>query len=256
MALTRSIFGVYHPAHKTTLLISDLLAFAFAFFVASKVRLNYEPEFWSLEYIGLSVISVSCLFIGGAYTSSTIKQRPKLPLNTFFVVISSAVPSLLFIYALGPERFTALLGRGVFPFAITGFGFLAVANRYVLNYLFHDSKEARIALLLSPSNLSDRLQNSLTTSSNNISLTHTTKICSADFPKVSISALVIAPDYVPNDEEQHTLLEYRLAGVPIYSLSDFFENYLFFLFLFRKSTMIGSFALKGSQCCTALLHYA
>jgi len=227
MALKRSIFGIYHPAHKAALLISDLLALAAAFFVASKIRLSYDPDFLSIEYIGLSIIAVSCLFIGGAYTSSTIKQRPKLPLNTFFIVISSALPSLLFIYALGPEHFTALLGRGVFPFAITGFGLLAVANRYILNYLFHDSKETRTALLLSPSELSHRLRNSLTSSNNQITLTQATKICSNTFPKGSLSALVIAPDYVPNEDEQHILLEYRLAGVPIYSLSDFFESYLF-----------------------------
>jgi len=227
MALTRSIFGVYHPAHKAALLISDLLALAVAFYIASKIRLSYDPSFWSIEYIGLSIIAVSCLFIGGAYTSSAIQQRPKLPLNTFFIVISSAIPSLLFIYALGPEHFTALLGRGVFPFAIVGFGFLAVVNRYILNRLFHDSNKARIALLLSPSQLSIRLQNSLNSSSNKISLTHVNKICKNKFPKGSVSALVIAPDYVPNEEEQHTLLEHRLAGVPIYSLSDFFESYLF-----------------------------
>jgi exopolysaccharide biosynthesis polyprenyl glycosylphosphotransferase len=227
MALTKSIFGVYHPAHKAALLVSDLVALAAAFFVASTVRLSYEPDFWSIEYLGLSIIALSCLFIGGAYTSRTVKQRPKLPLNTFFIVMSSTLPSLLFIYILGPDHFTALLGRGVFPFAITGFGFLAIANRYVLNHLFHDQSEARIALLLSQSVLSERLRSSLEGASNRIKLTHATKICSNAFPRNRLNALVIAPDYFPNEEEQQALLEYRLAGVPIYSLSDFFESFLF-----------------------------
>lgn len=227
MALTRSLFGVYHPAHKAALLISDLAALATAFFVASKVRLSYEPDFWSLEYIGLSIIAVACLFIGGGYTSNAIKQRPRLPLNTLFIVLSSTLPSLLFIYALGPEHFTALLGRGVFPFAITGFGFLAVANRYILNYLFHDARSTRTALLLSPSKLSERLQTSLASSNSQISLTHATAICKKSHPHRSLNALVIASDYIPTDEQQQILLEYRLAGVAIYSLSDFFENFMY-----------------------------
>jgi exopolysaccharide biosynthesis polyprenyl glycosylphosphotransferase len=229
MSLTKSIFGVYHPAHKVALLLGDLIALTAAFFVATKVRLNYHPDFWSIEYIGISIVTISCLFIGGAYTSLAIKRRPKLPLNTFFIVVASGLPSLLFIYILGPEHFTALLGRGVFPFAIVGFGILAVANRYVLNYLFHRPSSARTALLLGPTPLSDRLLHSLKNTDNQIKLTHTTNLCATSFPRGNLSALVITPDYTPDEEEQQTLLEYRLSGVPIYSLSGFFESFMFFV---------------------------
>jgi len=225
MALTRSIFGVYHPAHKATLLISDLVGFALAFQVAATSRLGQSPNFLSIEYIGLNILMASCLFIGGAYTSGATKQKPKLPLSTFFIVLSSAIPALLFIYALGPEKFTSLLGRGVFPFALTGFGVIAVVNRYIANALFHSQIETRSALYLSPSPLSERLENAVSNSS--INLKQSTRICKDMFPKSKLSALVIAPDYVPTEEEQQTLLDYRLSGTPIYSLSDFFESFLY-----------------------------
>jgi hypothetical protein len=83
MALTKSIFGVYHPAHKAALLVSDLVALAAAFFVASTVRLSYEPDFWSIEYLGLSIIALSCLFIGGAYTSRTVSSSCRPPYQAF-----------------------------------------------------------------------------------------------------------------------------------------------------------------------------
>ncbi len=227
MALTKSIFGIYHPVHKAALLIGDLTSLALAFYIAYRIRLNYEPNFWSIEYIGLSLIVISCLFLGGAYTSRTVKQRPKLPLNTFFVVISSSLPSLLFIYVLGPDHFTELLGRGVFPFALLGFGIISVINRYVLNHLFHKGLETRNALLLSRFELSQRLSDTLKTSGSLIELTRSAQLCRSKFPAGGLSALVIAPDYSPNEKEQQALLDYRLAGVPIYSLSDFFESFLY-----------------------------
>ncbi len=225
MALTRSIFGVYHPAHKAILLIGDLLGFAAAFQIAAKSRLGQSPDFFSLEYLGLNVLIVSCLFVGGAYTSGGVKQLPKLPLNTFFIVLSSALPALLFIYSLGPEKFTALLGRGVFPFALVGFGVFAVVNRYIANGLFHSQEESRSALYLSPSALSQRLENTISSSS--INLVQSAEICENTHPKNKLSALVIAPEYTPSEKEQKILLDYRLAGTPIYSLSDFFESFLY-----------------------------
>jgi len=229
MPLVKSIFGIYHPTHKIALLLGDLILLAIAFYVASHARLKSEPDFYSVEYVGISVIIVACLFLGGAYTSSSISRRPKLPLNTFFIVIASAFPSLLFIYILGPDHFTALLGRGVFPFAIISFGGLSVINRFVLNYVFHEPNLRRTVLLLGPTKLNDRLSRSLSESKINILVTHSNELCSSKHKRTDLNAIVVLPDYSPTEHQQQTLLEYRLAGIPIYSLSDFFESFLFLI---------------------------
>ena len=48
-----------------------------------------------------------------------------------------------------------------------------------------------------------------------------------DVQQQKFNAIIIGPDFQPNHTEQKKLLSFRLAGLPIYSLSDFFESFLF-----------------------------
>ena len=225
MSLKNNFFGIYHPVHKSALLCLDLAAFAGAFVLATQYRLKSNPDFLSLEFLGITVIVLCCLFIGGSYTSQSLHAKPKLPLNTFFVVLASTPPSLLFIYILGPENFTALLGRGVYPFALISFGILAVINRYLLNYLFRDSVSEQKILLLCESGISERLQLMFKMQKNKVFLTHCKSL--NGIQRSDFNALIIGPDFQPNAVEQKKLLDFRLNGMPIYSLSDFFENFFF-----------------------------
>lgn len=227
MSLNKSMFGVYHPLHKLVLLSIDITTFALAFYFASQNRLGVTPEYLSTEFIGITLIVLMCLFVGGAYTSQRIQSRPKLPLNTFFLVLASTPPSLIFIYALGPEHFTSLLGRGVYPFALLVFGVLAVLNRHSLNYLFRAQSSKQQILLLCKSGISERLKSMLEEHQQNISLTNTHSIDQADIPTNKLNALIIGPDFQPSTQDQKKLLDFRLAGMPIYSLSDFFESFMF-----------------------------
>ena len=224
--MNSSIFGIYHPTHKLTLLLTDLALLAIVFYLATGYRLNSIPDYLSVEYIGVNLILIGSLFIGGAYTSTSIASRPKLPLNTFFIVIAAAIPSLLFVYLLGPERFTAILGRGVFPASIVTFGILAMIGRLVINHLFSDSKKRSQIIFLGKEDAHIRLTTSLNASSLSLESKRVVNLAELDHNNLP-TAIVICPDHKPSENEQHTLLELRLSGVPIFSLSDFFESFLF-----------------------------
>ena len=56
MSLKNNFFGIYHPVHKSALLCLDLAAFAGAFVLATQYRLKSNPDFLSLEFLGLTVI--------------------------------------------------------------------------------------------------------------------------------------------------------------------------------------------------------
>lgn len=224
--MRQSLFGVYHPTHKLALLLSDLLSIAFAFFLATYLRLDTIPNFLSLEYIGLNAIIVSCLFLGNGYTSGVLGRAPRLPLNTLFIILASVVPSTLYIYLLGPERFTALFGRGVFPFAIIVLGFLGVANRYLLNLLFRGQQKNRQILVLGSVKAKARFDQSISAMQLNMDIQHVSEFVSGTPPQ-EIDAIVITPDHSPSKFEQQALISYRLAGIPIFSLSDFFESFSF-----------------------------
>jgi len=227
MNFKRSIFGIYHPTHKLALLFSDLMLLGLAFYIASKYRLNIDPSYLSLEYIGLNLIIVTSLFVGGGYTSNVIENKPRLPLNTFFIVLSAIIPSLLFIYFLGPERFTALLGRGVFPVAIGIFGVFSVISRFGLNHAFHDATAKRQILLLGNVFDKKRIDQSLNNTEFKFKLEHCEYLSQEPKKVKLISAIVISPDHTPDEFEQQQLIDLRLMGVPIFSLSDFFESFLF-----------------------------
>ena len=225
MALKNNFWGVYQPSHKIALFCFDIVAFTSCFAVATQMRLDSSSNILSLRFIGITIITLAFLFIGGAYTSQSINAKPKLPLNTFFVVLISTPLSLLFIYILGPQNFSDLLGRGVYPFAISSFGILAVINRYLLNYFFQGSVSEQKILLLCESGISERLELMLKMQKSEILLTHCKSL--NNIQRSDFNALIIGPDFQPNAVEQKKLLDFRLNGMPIYSLSDFFENFFF-----------------------------
>ncbi len=226
MNFNRSFLGIYHPTHKLILLVCDLVLLALAFSAAAYVRLGMTPNFQSIEYISLNFVIVASLFLGGAYTSSGIASRPKLPLNTFFIVIMASIPSLLVLYLLGPEYFTGILGRGVMPFALIGFGALAVVGRYLINFLLHNPKITKI-LLLGEAKDQRRLHQALTSGNMSAEINYSNKIDPNSADINQLSAIVIAPHHISDSEEQARLIDYRLSGIPIFSLSDFFESFLF-----------------------------
>ena len=221
----RSLFGIYHPLHKATLVFSDLIIIWIAFYTASQLRLAVNPDLLSVEYIILNLLIVSSLFIGGTYTSNGIASRPKLPLNTLFVVLGSAIPSLIFLYLLGPDHFTQLLGRGVYPFALALIAILTVSNRFFFNRLFHDDKTILPIVFLGEEANRERIKKALSSSPAQFNFDF--KHSFDGINQGNSSAIVISPDHLLSEEEQKQLVALRVQGIPIFTLSDFFESFLF-----------------------------
>lgn len=224
--MRKSLFGIYRPAHKASLLTLDVCAIALAFLISSELRLGLTPNYFSIEFLCLCLIIIVSLFIGNGYTSSTIGSLPRLPLKTFLVVFASSIPTTLFIYLLGPERFTYLFGRGIFPFAILIVGGLAMLNRLVLDYLFRPDKKTSSVLVVG-----DIQSRDLFNTDNRIALVSVQieySPCLAGIEDLTqYDAIVITPTHNPNKDEQNALILARLNGTPIFSLSDFFESFLF-----------------------------
>lgn len=204
----------------------DFAGILLAFYLASNIRLGIKPDFLTLEFIGLSLVIITSLFLGNAYTSATLDSRPRLPLSTFFVVLASALPAMLFIYLLGPERFTYLFGRGIFPAAILATGAFAMANRLGLNVLFSNEGKIQSVLLIGDLKSQEHFDSAINQGLLSIKLMRCDRL-KQDDQVGNFKAIVIAPDHRPDTLEQQALITARLNGVPIFSLSDFFESFLF-----------------------------
>lgn len=227
MALNKNVSGIHFLSHKLALFCGDIALLALSLFVASNLRLKEAPDLLSLESIGIISISISCLFLAGTYTSTNVARRPKLPLNTLLVVLFSAIPGILFIYILGPERFTALLGRGVYPIALIAFSVLALLNHLVLNFIFFEETDGKFILLIGEPNALNQLNSALSNQTYQLELRHSKSLLDATLTEREFLAIVLSPEHKPTPEEQKRLLEMRLAGIPIYSVSDFFETFFF-----------------------------
>jgi exopolysaccharide biosynthesis polyprenyl glycosylphosphotransferase len=222
--MQNSLLGVYHPAHKVTLLICDLLGILLSFYIAAKVRLDTSPDFLSIEYLGLNAVIVASLFIGNGYTSRGLGGKPRLPFKALFTVLVSALPGTLFIYLSGPEKFTALFGRGVFPVAIILFGLLALVIRMACSYLFKVDECPKKIAVIGNIKVQDSLEKSIANSNQKFDLQYSSTLSHIE---ADIDAIVMMPDHSPNKIEQQLLINARLTGIPIFSLSDFFENTLY-----------------------------
>lgn len=224
--MRRSLFGVYNPIHKACLLIADVLSIALSFSLASVFRLDVLPDFWTVEYICLNIVIIFSLFLGNAYTSNSLANRPKLPLNTFFIILASAIPSTLLIYSFGPEHFTQLFGRGIFPVAILLLGISTVLFRVLFNYLFKVDGSDRVLMVLGADDAKFRLESAFSKELIHYKVVQQ-KLAQQPFEKESVYAIIIMPEYHPSAAEQQHLVNSRLSGIAIFSLSDFFENLLF-----------------------------
>jgi exopolysaccharide biosynthesis polyprenyl glycosylphosphotransferase len=221
-----SLYGVYNPLHKACLFFTDIFAIALSFSIVSRFRLGFAPDFWSIEYIGLNIVIISSLFIGNAYTSNSLVSRPRLPLNTFFIILASAIPSTILIYSLGPERFTQLFGRGVFPATIVLLGVTTVLTRVVFNYLFKINNSSRTVIVLGAESAKFRLRSAFTRELVNYEVIHQ-KSVEQPLDQELVSAIIIMPEFRPSTVEQQYLVDSRLSGIAIFSLTEFFENFLF-----------------------------
>lgn len=224
--MRKTLLGVYHPLHKICLLGADVASIGLAFYLATKIRLGNTPEFYNIEYIGLNAVVIACLFIGNGYTSKALGSQPRLPLNTFFIVLASAIPSTLFIYLLGPDRFTNLFGRGIFPVAIVILGVLAIVARISLNQLFLSENAPKKLLILGDMRAQDHFDTVLKQHLGGYELEHFQSLEGVPDPN-TYNAIVISPEHHASKAEQQALIASRLAGTPIFSLSDFFESFLF-----------------------------
>ncbi len=229
MHLPRNIYGVYHPGHKVTLFMSHLFLLCASFYAASVKRLGVAPEFLSIEFTAMATIIMVSMFFGGVFTSVHISPRPKLPLKTFFIVLSSALPSLVFVYLMGPERFTALLGRGVYPIALLAFAILAVSNQYLWNRIFYHPSTEKWTVVIGSGSDKNKIQTLLSTRGHNLKVKGFVDIKSLNISSDDISSIVLSPKYLACAEEKRILMLMRLKGVPIFSLSDFLESFFFLI---------------------------
>jgi len=194
-----------------------------AFFFAYFLRFDRFPEANSHELVILVGSVLIVLFLSGTYSGKQLITLPQFPVTTFFKTLFSIIPCALVVYILGPNDFTQFFGRGVLPIGILFAGVGATLNRYFVNHFYYYQTKSRNILFIGGDNYAADFRENILNFEALSNVEYSESLESAN--KLKFGEIVLAPDYHPSDNETKTLVDYRLAGLPVRTFADFWEYY-------------------------------
>lgn len=224
------------------ILLLDVIGVIFGFCGAFYLRFERIPHEVSFELIVILCSVILTLFMMGTYTGENSRRYPNLPIATFFKTLFSIIPCVFLVYAFGPERFTQFFGRGVLFMGVVFAGVWVTLGRYFINYLYYWRENNSEILFVGNEETSyDFAENLLKSGENREIIYAFDSSDTANFSDVLVfkyflknhadarkwSEIVLAPDYYPTQQITRELVSQRLGGVPVRSLSAFYEYHWF-----------------------------
>lgn len=203
-------------------------------------RLEKLPDYWSADLWIITATFVFVLFLTGTYFRERSTALPSLPVRTFFICLIAGVICVLWVYLLGPTKFTQYFGRGILPGGTVLCGLATTLIRYFVNRLYHRQEQDTEILYLGYSKGCQAFLKELKNHSEVSSLTIASQLSIKENTKqirhlkddligtiklAKWATIIIDPAHEPERNEANELVKLRLAGIPILSLADFYEKY-------------------------------
>ena len=222
------------------ILLVDIFGIVLLLSLLYLLRFNRPPNLFTLELWLILISIVVTMFLSGTYFRDNRDSLPKLPIVTFFKSLLAIFPCIFIVYLLGPEKFNTYFGRGILPLGIGMFGIFATFNRYFFNriYYWHEQNSDLLYLGFSESTelfLADFEAN------NEMRKVYVSCPISFESPAPMLMVrynneeqileqkkwkeLVFDPSYYPSQKDAKKLVNFRLSGIPVGSLSDYYERH-------------------------------
>ena len=222
------------------ILLLDIAGVMLIFSSAYYWRLDKLPSLWAPELWLILLAILLTLFISGTYFKESSHELPKLPVNTFFKSFLAIIPCIFLVYFLGPEKFTAFFGRGVLPIGMFLFGIWATVNRLIINRIYYWNEQNTDLLYLGFSESALQFLGELKNNSEARNI-HMPKgyVENSPIPKYTQyytqgsdilskkdwKEVILDPNFSLSKTYAEALVHMRLKGVPIQSLSDYYETH-------------------------------
>jgi len=218
----------------------DLAAIVTIFSGVYYLRLEKFPGYWSIDLWVITATFVSVLLLTGTYFRERDTTLPLLPIQTFFVCLIAGAICILWVYLLGPTKFTEYFGRGILPVGTLLCGSATTLIRFFVNRLYHRQEKANEILYLGYSKGCQAFLKELKNHSEVRSLTIASRLNiqedSSQIKQIKDDLIgtlklakwhtvIIDPAHQQEHNEANELVHLRLAGTPILSLADFYEKY-------------------------------
>lgn len=230
-----TIRGVRSPL----IFLLDLCSIASIFSGVYYLRLGKLPDYWSADLWIITATFVFVLFLNGTYFRERTTVLPLLPVRTFFICLVAGAICVLWVYLLGPTKFTEYFGRGILPTSTVLCGLITTVNRFFVNRLYHRQAQDTALLYLGYSKgcqafikeLKNHSEVSSVTIASQLSIDE--NIDRVEYANNLIKTIKLAhwqtvivdPSHEPQKDETSELVNLRLAGTPVLSLADFYEKY-------------------------------
>jgi len=223
------------------ILVLDIMGIMLIFSSAYYWRIKVFPDIWAPELWLILLSILLTLFLSGTYFRESNHKLPKLPINTFFKSLLAFVPCVFLVYFLGPDKFTAFLGRGVLPIGLVLFGIWATVNRLVINRIYYWNEQNIDLLYLGYSEESalqflSELKNNDETRTIHMPKGHTAESPIPNYTQYYVqdnhvlnqkkwNGVVLDPNFSLSKSHAEALVNMRLKGIPVQPLSDYYETH-------------------------------
>ena len=227
---------------SSLILFVDIVGIVLLLSLLYLIRFKKNPDIFAPELWLILVSIIMTMFLSGTYFKDKRDSLPKLPVVTFFKTLLAIFPCIFIVYFLGPEKFNTYFGRGILPLGIAFFGVFATFNRYIFNriYYWHEQNSDLLYLGFSKST-----QPFLAEFDGNQEMRKVYVSCPDSFqspvPNQTIQyssetealqntewrELILDPSYRPSQVAAKKLVNFRLSGTPVRSLSDYYEQHWF-----------------------------
>jgi len=231
--------GNLRRIRSVIILLLDVIAAIAVFSALFFQRLERFPDYQSPDLWIIVATFIITLFVSGTYFKERSTTLPSLPIRTFFVCLVGGATCILWVYLLGPSKFNDYFGRGVLPFGTLMFGVITTLIRFAVNRVYHLREQGTSLLYLGYSESGQAFLKELKNHAEIRSVTVASAIpVKSNFKRLNVQSLdnsnelltqnwngiVVDPEHHPSTEQTSTLVALRLAGTPVLSLADYYEQ--------------------------------
>lgn len=236
--------GTIRSVRSLLIFTLDLIAIISIFSGVYYLRLSQLPNYYSPDLWLITLTFISVLFISGTYFKERGTKLPSLPIRTFLISTIAGIICIIWLYLLGPTKFSEYFGRGILPVATILFGIASTWIRFAINRLYHRQEQGAELLYLGYSESASSFLNELRNHSEVRSTTIATQsTVTAGFDRYCVNrkdvstllltsnwqSVIIDPSHEVSKQETDSLVSLRLRGTPILSLSEFYEKFWFMI---------------------------
>ena len=236
--------GTIRGIRSSLIFALDLIVILAIFSGIYYLRLDKLPNYLSPDLWLITATFVATLFVSGTYFRERSTDLPSLPIRTFLVCCVGGIICVVWLYLLGPSKFTEYFGRGILTAATILCGIATTGIRFFINRLYHRQESGTELLYLGSSTSGAAFLNELNNHSEVRSVTvAANQKMQCDFKKVAYAtaeigavlnntkwqSIIIDPSHDSDADETEKLIGLRLKGIPILSLSDFYEKFWYMI---------------------------